>query len=193
MHSADDRFDLVSVLRQPLSLRHARGTPLTADHKNFVPRQTDPFEQMVIGRFTAPFTCPFSYSRRFRTSMIIAHGFPTYQSSWSAASSVMPAISWSPSPDLTFSPVLYVCRNRRQSPYGTLRRLFLPESQGLLSIFHTHPSRPAPGSADRRMTSHGLSHDCSLCCSSGFCCIRFSRIRFCCTRFCCIHFCCFWS
>ena len=48
MHSADDRFDLVSVLRQPLSLRHARGTPLTADHKNFVPRQTDPFEQMVI-------------------------------------------------------------------------------------------------------------------------------------------------
>ena len=86
-----------------------------------------------------------------------------------------------------------ICRNRRQSPYGTLRRLFLPESQGLLSIFHTHPSRPAPGSADRRMTSHGLSHDCSLCCSSGFCCIRFSRIRFCCTRFCCIHFCCFWS
>ncbi len=66
---------------------------------------------------------------------------------------------------------------------GPSAGFFLPESQGLLSIFHTHPSRPAPGSADRRMTSHGLSHDCSLCCSSGFCCIRFSRIRFCCISF----------
>lgn len=59
MHSADDRFDLVSVLRQPLSLRHARGTPLTADHKNFVPRQTDPFEQMVIGKIHRSFHMPF--------------------------------------------------------------------------------------------------------------------------------------
>lgn len=38
---------------------------------------------------------------------------------------------------------------------GPAAGFFLPESQGLLSIFHTHPSRPAPGSADRRMTSHG--------------------------------------
>ena len=143
-----------------------------------------------IWKIHRSFTCPFSYfppvphidDHRPRFPRTSPAGLPPAVS--------VPAISWSTLSDLTFSPVLCIQKPAAESRQWDLRPAFFcrnPKKEfTYFFILILLVLLPVLLTVD---DIYGLSHDCSLCCSSGFA-VFFSRIRSCCTRFCCIHFCC---